>query len=90
MYVVPASDTCLRFDATCLCYFATPVETLLEYSGIFNFGHEIFEVQQTGCKLAPVLWLQKSYFSNTLLAISIKGYSENLLIHHPLIPFSRS
>jgi hypothetical protein len=66
-----------------LCYFATPVDTLLEYSGIFNFGHEIFKVQQTGCKLAPVLWLQKSYFSNTLLAISFKGYSENLLIHHP-------
>jgi len=36
MYVVPAPETCLRFDATCSCYFATPVETLLEYSGIFR------------------------------------------------------
>jgi hypothetical protein len=62
MYVVPAPDTCLRFDETCHAILLLLLILFWEYSGIFNFGHEIFKVQQTGCKLAPVLWLQKSYF----------------------------
>lgn len=71
MYVVPAPDTCLRFDATCC---AILLLLLLLFWNIQEYSILDMKSSKLNRQVAslPVLWLQKSYFSNTLLAISFK------------------